>query len=118
MGPDLRRHAELDRAGREAAAKAREARGYAQDLERRLDKLTLISMALWSMLSETTKFSEEDLMERVRQIDLMDGVEDGKLEHQKIVKCAQCGRTMSARHQRCLYCGAEKAKLTAFDDLI
>ena len=97
--------------------RARSAKAIVSELERRLDKLTLICMALWSMLSEKTDFIEEDLLERVRKIDLLDGAEDGKLQRQ-VAQCPQCNRVMSARHTKCLYCGAERLKLTAFDDVV
>ena len=85
-----------------------------RDLEDRLDRLTLACMAMWSLLREKTGLTEEDLMERVNQIDLADGKEDGRLKL-GVLKCAQCGRVMSQRHTRCLYCGADKLDATAFD---
>ena len=117
------RNHERERAAR-AEAKARRAKSKAaraehetHGVEARLDKLTLICMALWSLLSEKTQLTEEDLMERIQKLDLMDGEADGKLKRQ-VAKCPQCGRVMSPRHPRCLYCGAERLKLTAFDEVI
>ena len=98
-------------------ARARSARAIVSELERRIDKLTLICMALWSMLSEKTEFSEEDLNKRVRKIDLMDGAEDGKLQRQ-VAQCPKCNRIMSQRHTRCLYCGSKRLKRTVFDDVV
>ena len=74
-------------------------------------------MAMWSIISEKTGVTEEQLIERVKQIDLMDGAADGKLKRQ-IAKCSACGRVMSPRHTKCLYCGAEKLQITAFDEVI
>ena len=102
---------------RHVEAKAAEAAGAAKDLAGRFDRLVLISMAMWSFLSEKTGVTEEQLMERVKQIDLMDGVPDGKLRA-TIAKCAQCGRIMAPRHTRCIYCGAEKLHITAFDEVV
>jgi len=109
--------ARTDMSARAAESHAREAQRDAMFIEKRLDKLTLICMALWSLLSEKVQLSEEDLMERVKTIDLMDGEADGKLKRQ-VAKCSQCGRVMSPRHSRCLYCGADRLQLTAFDDVI
>ena len=113
----MRRRAEADIDQRAAEGKAREVVTVAHDLERRLDKLTLICMAMWSFLSEKTGVTEDQLMERVKTIDLMDGVADGKLRRQ-VAKCAACGRVMSPRHTKCLYCGADRLQITAFDDVI
>ena len=73
-GQEMRREAEADSAARRDASHAREATRAASEVERRLDKLTLISMAMWSFLTEKLQLSEEDLMERVKRLDLMDGV--------------------------------------------
>jgi ribosomal protein S27AE len=106
-----------NQAARDAASKARDAE-YSTDLvERRLDKLALINMALWSLMSEKLGLTEEDLMERVKKIDLMDGVEDGKLKR-TVAQCPACNRVMSPRHTKCIYCGAERLKMTAFDEVI
>lgn len=83
-------------------------------LERRIDRLTLTCMAMWSLLQETTDLTEEDLAQRVREIDMSDGVQDGKVRPQAI-QCSQCGRIISAKHGRCLYCGNEENTLGAFD---
>ncbi len=86
------------------------------DLEDRLDKLSLICWAMWTLIQETTDLSEDDLLARVRDLDLIDGSSDGKVTRQ-IAKCPKCGRVMSPKHSRCLYCGAQKLILSAFDHL-
>lgn len=83
-------------------------------LEDRFERLSLVCMAMWSLLQDKTDLTEEDLLERVRVIDLMDGVADGKATT-GITKCAKCDRTMSPRHRRCIYCGADKPRGSAFD---
>ena len=97
-------------AGNRADAAARTAR----DLEARIERLTLVNLAMWSLLREKLGFTEEILLDRVREIDLQDGVLDGKVARQTS-KCSQCGRMMSARHNKCLYCGHEELVSTAFD---
>jgi len=106
--------ARAEQAGKAARAAARDATRSSDAVAERLDQLTLVCMALWSLLREKTNLTEEDLMERVKQIDLADGSEDGKLRVQ-VAKCADCGRVLSQRHRRCMYCGADKLNPTAFD---
>lgn len=101
-------------AGAETSANA--AKREVRHLEERLDRLSLVCMAMWSLLQDKAGVTEEQLLERVRAIDLMDGVEDGKATR-TISKCAQCNRVMSPRHRRCLYCGAERLVQSAFDAL-
>jgi ribosomal protein S27AE len=88
-----------------------------RELENRLDKLMLVCLAMWELLMEKGGLSEEELAEKVEEIDLRDGVGDGKITR-KVAECPQCGRVMSPRHSRCLYCGAEKLNVTAFDKLL
>ncbi len=97
-----------------AASDARSAKRDVSHMEDRIERLSLVCMAMWSLIQDKTKLTEEDLMERVRMIDLMDGTEDGKAS-QTVQKCHACGRTMSPRHQKCLYCGAQKLAQSAFD---
>jgi len=65
----------------------------------------MITEALWSMLKEQHGYTDEDLIERVRQIDLRDGKLDGKVASTGIKTCASCKRPVSGRHAVCLYCG-------------
>ena len=97
-----------------AASAARSAKREVVHIEDRLERLSLVCMAMWSLLQDKTNLTEQDLLERVRVIDLMDGVEDRKATR-TLSKCAACDRTMSPRHHRCLYCGAGKLIQSAFD---
>ena len=105
----------------EAAATAQRGAAYAADakagmkqLEERLDKLTLACMALWEIVKETSNLTDEDLMERVRLLDLTDGKEDGKATR-GVTTCPSCNRTMSSRHTRCMYCGATRPNAGPFE---
>jgi len=97
-----------------AGAKAERARNEVQHIEQRLDRLVLANMALWSLLQEKTGLTEQDLLDRVQEIDLADGQADGKARKPP-AECAQCGRMMSPRHMQCIYCGAERRDYSAFD---
>ena len=100
--------------GARAAAAAGNAQRDVAHLEDRIERLSLVCMAMWSLIQDKTRLSESDLLERVKMIDLMDGVEDGKATR-GVQKCHACQRVMSPRHRRCLYCGAEKLAQSAFD---
>lgn len=97
-----------------AEAEAQRARRAAEHVEDRLDRLVLVNMALWSLLQEKTGLTEQDLMDRVQQVDLSDGQLDGKAR-KPLAKCPDCDRMMSPRHRRCLYCGADRLDYSAFD---
>ena len=85
-------------------------------MSERFEKLVLITTALWSLIKERTDLTEEQLMERIREIDLQDGQADGKISKPKnIYRCPKCDRTMSTRHGRCLYCGCQNLNAEPFD---
>ena len=46
----------------------------AKTIEKRLDKISLVTQAVWSFLKETHHLHDADLLNRIEQIDLKDGV--------------------------------------------
>lgn len=100
------------------AASASSAAGAAnrnlKHLEDRLERLSLVCMAMWSLMQDKTRVTEAELLERVRIIDMMDGTADSKAGR-TISKCSQCQRVMSPRHRSCIYCGADRLIESAFD---
>ena len=111
-----RRAGEAEREAVRARSKAETVEWGVREVAERMDRLTLVCMAMWSLLEERAGLTEEDLMERVKEIDLRDGVPDGKVS-KTVAQCLKCGRVMSPRHNRCLYCGAQKLQQSAFDAL-
>ena len=112
-----RRIGEAEVSAIRAGSKAAQAQRMVHDLEQRIDKLTVICMAMWGLLHERLSLTEEDLMERVKEIDLRDGQADGKITP-TVAQCRQCGRVMSRTHSKCMYCGAEKLDIGPFDQVM
>ena len=75
-------------------------------LHDRIDTLALTCQALWEMLRERTGLSDADIESRMQEIDLRDGIADGKMGHASTT-CPACQRPISKRHQTCMYCGAD-----------
>jgi hypothetical protein len=102
---------------KEEAERAAKTAGEVQkSLDEKIDRLALICRAMWELLRERTGLSEEALVEKVREVDLLDGQLDGRATVPP-KKCPECGRTVSKRHRRGIYCGAEGLLDTAFDAL-
>lgn len=96
--------------------KATDAQQIARDLQDRVDKLVLACMAMWELLQEKTGLTEEQLLEKVKEIDLRDGREDGKFKPSEApTPCPSCGRPISPRRTRCLFCGADNPQAKAMD---
>lgn len=98
----------------EAKAVAREAKEASWDVTSRLEKLTLLCRAMWTLLQERTGVTEEDLARRATEIDLLDGKADGKVSVRASM-CTSCNRTVAPRHLKCIYCGTEKLVDTLFE---
>lgn len=109
-----RRINEAKNAARRGTAKALDAKRDVRYLEERLDRLTLVNMAMWSLLKEKVGVTEEELINRMVEIDISDRKADGKVTPD-VRKCGKCGRTLAAKHRKCLYCGAADLRATAFD---
>lgn len=99
-----------------ANAKARSVQEMLRMLEDRIDKLILANMAMWELIKERTDLTESDLATRISEIDLRDGKADGKMTR-TVKKCGKCGKTMSARHNHCLYCGAVDLAVGNFETI-
>ena len=82
-----------------------EVRGYVERLEHKLNSLGLACQALWEILQDNMDISEIELANRMQEIDLRDGVADGKITH-TVITCEACGRKTTRRRSSCMYCGA------------
>ncbi|OGV73214.1 MAG: hypothetical protein A3K19_30470 [Lentisphaerae bacterium RIFOXYB12_FULL_65_16] len=97
-----------------AKRKAVDASARLEDLELTVERLLLINQALWETIAKHQELTEEDLLEKVNEIDLRDGKLDGKLKRSAFRKCKQCGRSLHRRHSKCIFCGAPYAEDKAF----
>lgn len=86
----------------EAKSKANEANTNILFLRQKVDKLMLITEAMWSILKETTKCTDEELKERMRQLELKDDKLDVKAS-----KCSKCGKILQKNMPSCIYCGTQ-----------
>jgi len=90
-----------------AAAKqtARNVSTRQEFLECEVNRLAMISQALWELLKQHhPELTEEDLTNKVMEIDLSDGKLDGRVK-KTVRHCESCGRALNPRHMKCIYCG-------------
>lgn len=80
----------------------------------RIDSLAMTCQAMWELIRDRTTLTDDDIDQRMQEIDLRDGKSDGKMKT-PVRDCAECGRVISRRHARCLYCGAEFQKSHLFE---
>ena len=88
--------------------------GDLEILTKRFEKLKLVNMALWTFVKEKFEITEEQLIERYKEIDMIDGSNDGKLKV-GIKKCTKCGKTLNPKFEKCAYCGTVVSFGTIFE---
>jgi len=86
-----------------------ELRHEVRDLREQICKMALMNQALWELLRNRLQLTDDDLANMAQEIDLRDGVADGKMSDTAL-RCPQCGRVSNSRHWKCLYCGLEFEK--------
>src|SRR5262245_27915809 len=77
-------------------------------LQKRLDKQTVLLRALAVLLSKRAEVTEKELLECYRRC------EQERADAGTRV-CTACGRTISQRHNRCLYCEEPNVVRSVFD---
>ena len=92
--------------GQQAQRQANEMRGDVRDLIARIQRLSLLNQAMWEIMSERLGVTDADLERKAQEVDLRDGVADGRIT-QKAVRCPQCHRVNNSRHRQCMYCSTE-----------
>lgn len=78
------------------------------ELERRVDRQALASQALWEILRERLGLTDAVVFAKMTEIDLRDGVADGRISA-RVASCAGCGRAVSSARPKCVYCGKAAA---------
>ncbi|MFH2136874.1 MAG: hypothetical protein ABII88_00010 [Candidatus Omnitrophota bacterium] len=104
--PSIRIHDGIARADA-ASARSKLSRTEIEIKETKLDieRLLLITEALWNILKEEHGYADEDLVKRVNEIDSRDGKLDGKVKPQGPLPCPNCGHNLMKKRPVCIYCG-------------
>lgn len=87
----------------EASALSSRQRNDVFDLHDRIDRLTLVVGAMWSLLEENG-YTGDDLIARMEQLDAGDGEADGKISP-GAEPCPQCGAMVTSGQPICQFCG-------------
>ncbi len=75
----------------------------------RVDRLELLCKSLTELIVSKGLASREELSVVTQQLDLADGVEDGKIGSRVLKngpRCTNCGRFVNPRRSSCVYCHA------------
>lgn len=73
------------------------------DLHDRVDRLLLVVDGMWALL-EDAGYTDEQLRKKIQEIDLADGIEDGK-RTKLATECVACDAKVAPGLTSCQFCG-------------
>lgn len=97
----------------EAKVSAQQYSDRVRELEFALGRTTLACQALWELVRERVGLTEDELLAKMTEVDLRDGVQDGRMSP-TVIACPQCGKPSNTKNTRCMYCGAALRKPHVF----
>jgi hypothetical protein len=78
-----------------------------ESVDTRLQQVTMRLEALCELLVARGAVGPEELVAKLREIDLRDGIEDGRNVAPQVQVCGKCGRTRVGQHRFCAHCGSD-----------
>jgi hypothetical protein len=86
-------------------------------MNERMERLVLVTHAMWTLLSEKLGVTEADLVKRLTDLDAADGTGDGKVSVTTPPPRCSCGAAICRKMNRCLFCGKPYLGGSTFDTL-
>ena len=80
---------------------------YLVGVEERMQRLALIVEAMRQSLATGGLLSEAQLLQKVAELDLSDGVADGRNVPPVLQVCGKCGCSQTGQHRFCVSCGSD-----------
>lgn len=105
---DLHQEGRINNTQQEARAAGAKADAVVAEfgrMQRRLDRLSLATQAMWELLRDRAGITEEELKTKILEVDLRDGMTDGRMSTQ-ITDCPKCGAKTNSKRATCVMCGA------------
>lgn len=76
-----------------------------KQLEANQERLFLVCTALTELIRDKNLVTEAEVLAKLQEVDLRDGMADGKFGGVQVVACPHCGNRTKIRHLNCIYCG-------------
>jgi len=83
------------------------------EVDTRIDRLTLLCETMWEMLIEHTELTEEDMIRKVMALDDEDGHRN--FRRQRVATPCECGAKIPPVRLSCQFCGAPPVLRSPFD---
>ena len=95
----------LARGASDAKAHARKVETDSTFMKMELERLFMITEALWTFMRNKPGYNDADLELMIQNIDLKDGKLDGMVAKEPAQKCGRCNRALLRAKPFCIYCG-------------
>ena len=79
--------------------------GEVARLQAQVERLLIITEALWTILKEKHGLEDQELLRQMVQIDMRDGCLNGRVAATPPEPCPKCQRVVPKGSIRCMYCG-------------
>ncbi|MGH1506079.1 MAG: hypothetical protein ACRBI6_21190 [Acidimicrobiales bacterium] len=83
------------------------------ELEARVERLTLLTESMWELLCEVSGLTPEHLHYKLHQVDARDGQVDGR--RRPVPATCRCEAKIPPRSKICQFCGEDAPPRSAFD---
>ena len=90
----------------QAESAAREAKTELELSKHDIDRLLLITEALWTLVKQQNGYTDDVLVKLVQDIDHRHSTATGVPVKDAPIACAACGRPNMAARNFCMYCGS------------
>ena len=84
---------------------AREAQASTELLSHDVERLLLITQALWTLMKQQQGYADDVLTNLIEEIERRKTIGDGAAVKDPPRNCPHCGRPNSANRLYCIYCG-------------
>ena len=85
----------------QARADAREAQTKVELMQHDIERLLMITEALWLFIKQQHNYTDQDLVQVLSEIEQR----ERQMPKHQPVKCPECGRANSGKQAVCIYCG-------------
>jgi hypothetical protein len=99
---------------RDAREKAESSQSGLEDLRERVERLSLLCQSMWELLSQHTHISNNDLVRKVVEVDMRDGMKDGRIAP-RVIQCPKCKNNVNTKRPHCVVCGSVIATKHPFE---
>jgi hypothetical protein len=84
---------------------SRGASDQVEDLKADVERLLLITEALWKIVQEKHRLDDKELLRQITVLDMADGQLNARKERTPPKACPKCHRALSKRRPKCMFCG-------------